>query len=52
MIEPSTRTDRIDEERNDPEIAVMIVDCVLGYGSHSDPRGMIPSLVAGERIGA
>lgn len=46
MIEPSTRTDRIDAEREDPEIAVMLVDCVLGYGSHPDPAGaMIPSLM-------
>lgn len=53
MIEPSTRTDRIDEERNDPEIAVMIVDCVLGYGSHVDPAGaMIPSLVAAKEAAA
>ncbi len=53
MIEPSTRTDRIDEERNDPEIAVMIVDCVLGYSSHGDPAGaMIPSLVAAKEAAA
>lgn len=45
MIDPSTRTERIDAERDDPEIAVMLVDCVLGYGSHEDPAGaMIPSI--------
>jgi succinyl-CoA synthetase alpha subunit len=47
MIDPSTRTDRIDAEREDPGIAVMLVDCVLGYSSHPDPAGaMIPSLMA------
>jgi len=47
MIEPSTRTDRIDAERNDPAIAVMLVDVVLGFGSHADPAGaLIPALVA------
>ena len=46
MIDPSTRTERIDAERDDPEIAVMLLDCVLGYGSHEDPAGaMIPSIV-------
>lgn len=45
MIDPSTRTDRIDAERSDPEIAVMLVDVVLGYGSHADPAGaLVPSL--------
>lgn len=47
MIDPSVRTDRIDAEREDPSVAVMLVDCVLGYGSHDDPAGaMIPSLKA------
>lgn len=47
MIDPSTRTERIDAERDDPEIAVMLVDVVLGFGSHPDPAGaLVPSLVA------
>ncbi|MFQ3547261.1 MAG: acyl-CoA synthetase FdrA, partial [Termitinemataceae bacterium] len=46
MIDPSTRTERIDAESGDPEIAVMLVDCVLGYGSHQDPAGaMLPSII-------
>lgn len=45
MIDPSTRTDRIEAEIQDPEIAVMLLDCVLGYGSHADPAGaMVPVL--------
>ncbi len=47
MIDPSTRTDRVDAERGDAEIAVMLVDVVLGFGSHADPAGaLIPSLLA------
>jgi len=47
MIDPSTRTERIDAEAGDPSIAVMLVDVVLGYGSHPDPAGaLVPSLVA------
>jgi succinyl-CoA synthetase alpha subunit len=50
MIDPSTRTDRIDEERNDAEIAVMLVDCVLGYGSHADPAGeLVGSLIEAKK---
>lgn len=50
MIDPSTRTDRIDSECADPEIAVILVDCVLGYGSHENPAGaMVPSLVAAKK---
>jgi succinyl-CoA synthetase alpha subunit len=47
MIDPSTRTDRIDAERADAEIAVILMDVVLGYGSHADPAGaLVPSIVA------
>ncbi len=50
MIDPSTRTERIDAERDDAEIAVMLVDVVLGYGSHADPAGaLLPSLVAARK---
>jgi len=47
MIDPSTRTDRIMAELDDPGIAVAIVDVVLGYGSHEDPAGALaPALAA------
>ena len=47
MIDPSTRTERVDAEAADPSIAVMLVDVVLGYGSHADPAGaLVPSLAA------
>jgi hypothetical protein len=41
MIDPSTREDRIRVEAGDPEVAVMMLDMVLGYGSHPDPAGAI-----------
>ncbi len=45
MIDPSTRVDRILSESEDPSIAVMLLDCVLGYGSCDDPAGaMVPAL--------
>lgn len=46
MIDPSTRTERIEAEISDGSIAVVLVDCVLGYGSHDNPAGaMVSSLV-------
>jgi succinyl-CoA synthetase alpha subunit len=41
MIDPSTREDRITRETEDPEVAVIMLDIVLGYGSHEDPAGAI-----------
>jgi FdrA protein len=53
MIDPSTRTERIDAEAADPSIAVMLVDVVLGYGSHPDPAGaLLPSLVVAKQAAA
>jgi FdrA protein len=47
MIDPSTRTERIEAELGDPTIAVVLVDVVLGYGSHPDPAGaLVPSPAA------
>ena len=45
MIDPSIRTDRLDQEAEDPEVAVLLLDCVLGYGAHPDPAGeMVESI--------
>jgi FdrA protein len=47
MIDPSTRTERVLAEIGDATIAVLLVDVVLGYGSHEDPAGaLVPALVA------
>ena len=39
MIDPSIRLKRIVDEAMDPEVAVIMLDFVLGYGAHSDPVG-------------
>ena len=39
MIDPSTREERLRKEADDPEVAVLLMDIVLGYGSHEDPAG-------------
>jgi FdrA protein len=53
MIDPGIRTERIDAEASDPSVAVMLVDVVLGYGSHPDPAGaLVPSLAGAKRSAA
>ncbi|MCG8478251.1 MAG: acyl-CoA synthetase FdrA [Spirochaetales bacterium] len=41
MIDPSIRTERMEREAADAEVAVVILDCVIGYGSHPDPAGAL-----------
>lgn len=38
MIDPSTRTERLVDYIDD-EVALLLFDVVLGYGSHQDPAG-------------
>lgn len=37
MIDPSIRAERIVEEAKNPEVGVIAIDIILGYGSHEDP---------------
>lgn len=47
MIDPSIRTERLARESEDPEVALVLLDCVLGYGSHPDPAGaLVEGIVA------
>lgn len=46
MIDPSIRTERMDREAEDAEIAVVLLDCVIGYGSHPDPAGALAPAIA------
>ena len=39
MIDPSARSERILQEGRDERTAVVLLDIVLGYGSHPDPAG-------------
>lgn len=50
MIDPTARVERLEVESNDDEIAVVLLDFVLGYGSHEDPIGeMLPSIEAAKK---
>ena len=45
MIDPRLRMDRIKKEAQDESVAVVLLDCVLGYGSHADPAGALASAI-------
>ncbi len=46
MIDHRLRNERLLEEAADPEVAVILFDVVLGYGSHPDPAAeMLPALL-------
>jgi FdrA protein len=43
MIDHRLRNERLMKEAHDPEVAVILLDIVLGYGSHPDPAAeMVP----------
>ncbi len=51
MIEPSLRIARLLKEAADPKTAVILMDFVLGYGSHSDPVGItLPAILEAKRV--
>jgi len=51
MIDPTIRKLRLIEEARDPSVAVILMDFMLGYGSHKDPAGaMIDSIEQAMRI--
>ena len=41
MIDPSSRIERFLQEAKDPEVGVIVLDFVIGYGAHEDPVGMM-----------
>lgn len=46
MIDPTIRKLRLVEEAKDPEVAVIMMDVMLGYGSHMDPAGAMLGAIA------
>ena len=41
MIEPQLRSDWIEQAMAMSDTSVLLLDCVLGFGSHQDPAGVI-----------
>jgi succinyl-CoA synthetase alpha subunit len=52
MIDHRLRNERILAEAADPETAVVLLDLVLGTGSHADPAGEVAPIVAQARAAA
>ena len=52
MIDHRLRNERIVAEAADPETAVVLVDIVLGTGSHADPAGELAPVIARVRAGS
>ncbi len=45
MIDSRLRGERILREAADPEVAVILLDVVLGYGAHEDPAGALAPVI-------
>ena len=53
MLDNDLRIKRILQEAADPQVAVLLVDVVLGYGAHPDPAAeLAPALAEARRIAA
>jgi FdrA protein len=52
MIDQSLRLERIAEEAADPDCAVLLLDVVLGYGSHADPAAELAPAITSARARA
>ena len=51
MIDFRTRCERIVEEASRPEVGVMLLDVILGYGAHPDPASeLVPALNEARQI--
>ena len=49
MIDVTTRVEQLAREGRDPSVAVVVLDVVLGYGSHPDPAGALAPAIANAR---
>jgi FdrA protein len=53
MIDPSLREQRLLLEAQDPRVGVILLDVVLGHGSHPDPAATLaPTVAEALRLGA
>jgi FdrA protein len=52
MIDHDLRRRRLRQEAADPEVAVLLLDVVLGEGSHPDPAGELAPVIAEVRAAA
>ncbi len=46
MMDNELRIRRLEMEANDPQVAVILLDVVLGYGAHPNPAGELAPVIA------
>jgi FdrA protein len=49
MIEPEIRNDHVARALADPNVGVVLVDVVLGYGAHENPAGVLSKVLNREK---
>ncbi|QEO17982.1 acyl-CoA synthetase FdrA [Acetobacter vaccinii] len=49
MIDPLLRNQRILKEAQDPQVALLLIDLVLGYGAHENPAALLAETVTQAR---
>jgi succinyl-CoA synthetase alpha subunit len=52
MVDSAQSAQRILSEAHDPQVGVILLDCVLGYGAAEDPGGDISSSISKARLTA
>jgi FdrA protein len=52
MMDNDLRIRRLEQEADDPEVGVILLDVVLGYGAHPDPAGELGPAIARARAKA
>lgn len=52
MIDVRLRQERLLKEASDPEVAVILLDVVIGYGSHDNPGGVLSETIREARAKA
>ncbi|MHB8731225.1 MAG: acyl-CoA synthetase FdrA [bacterium] len=52
MLDMTLRAARLRQEAADPEVAVLLLDVVLGFGVHPDPAGALGRVIAEARAAA
>lgn len=52
MMDNDLRIRRLQQEASDPEVAVILLDVVLGYGAHADPAGELAPAIEAARVQA
>jgi FdrA protein len=52
MMDNDLRIRRLQQEADDPQVAVILIDVVLGYGAHPDPASELAPAIAAARARA